>query len=84
MMSGMFSSAFGSDVVKERVDHHAIGATVGYEWTRSIFSVAGYTVTVLRGDVGSSTSNAGFAGAGYRFSNNQPDSRGDPRMHREE
>ncbi|MFA5807273.1 MAG: hypothetical protein WC978_02760 [bacterium] len=67
MMPGTFSSAFGSDVVKERVDHHAIGATIGYEWTRSIFSVAGYTVTVLRGDVGSSTSNAGFAGVGYRF-----------------
>lgn len=67
MMQGTFSSAFGSDVVKERVDRHAIGATIGYEWTRSIFSVAGYTVTVLRGDVGSSTSNAGFAGVGYRF-----------------
>ncbi|HEX9850361.1 hypothetical protein [Candidatus Deferrimicrobium sp.] len=67
MMAGMFSSAFGSDVVKERVDRHAIGATIGYEWTRSIFSVAGYTLTVLRGDVGSSISNAGFAGVGYRF-----------------
>ena len=67
MMPGTFSSAFGSDVVKERVDHHVIGATIGYEWTRSIFSVTGYTVAVLRGDVGSSTSNAGFAGVGYRF-----------------
>ncbi len=66
-MPGMFSSAFGSEVVKERVDHHVIGATIGYEWTRSIFSVAGYTVTVLRGDAGSSISNAGFAGVGYRF-----------------
>ncbi len=67
MTQGMFSSAFRSDVVKERVDRHAIGATIGYEWTRSIFSAVGYTVTVLRGDVGSSTSNAGFAGVGYRF-----------------
>jgi hypothetical protein len=67
LMPGMFSSAFGSDVVKERVDRHAIGASIGYAWTRSIFSVAGYTVTVLRGDVGSSISNAGFAGIGYRF-----------------
>lgn len=67
MTQGMFSSAFGSNVVKERVNRHAIGATIGYEWTRSIFSVAGYTVTVLRGDVGSSISNAGFAGVGYRF-----------------
>lgn len=67
MMQGTFSSAFGSDVVKERVDRHAIGATIGYQWTRSIFSVAGYTVTVLRGDVGTSVSNAGFAGVGYRF-----------------
>lgn len=78
VMPGMFSSAFGSDVVKERVDHHAIGATIGYEWTRSIFSVAGYTVSVLRGDVGSSTSNAGFIGVGYRFGSTtiQPDSLG--------
>lgn len=67
MMPGTFSPAFGTVVVKERVDHHVIGATIGYEWTRSIFSVAGYTVTVLRGDVGSSISNAGFAGVGYRF-----------------
>ncbi|MGE5285247.1 MAG: hypothetical protein ACM3OG_09790 [Actinomycetota bacterium] len=67
MMRGTFSSAFGTEVVKERVDHHAVGATIGYQWTRSIFSVAGYTLTVLRGDVGSSTSNAGFAGVGYRF-----------------
>jgi hypothetical protein len=67
MMQGSFSSAFGSDVVKERVDHHAIGATIGYEWTRSVFSAAGYTVTVLRGDVGSSISNAAFAGVGVRF-----------------
>ena len=67
VMPGMFSSAFGTDVVKERVDRHALGATIGYEWNRSIFSVAGYTVTVLRGDVGSSISNAGFAGVGYRF-----------------
>ena len=67
MMPGRFSSAFGTVVVKERVDRHAVGATIGYEWTRSIFSVVGYTVTVLRGDVGSSISNAGFAGVGYRF-----------------
>jgi len=67
MMPGTFSSAFGGDVVKERVDRHEIGATIGYDWTRSIFSVAGYTVTVFRGDAGSSTSNAGFVGVGYRF-----------------
>jgi hypothetical protein len=67
MMGGMFSSGFGSDVVKERVNRHAIGATIRYEWTRSIYSVAGYTVTDLRGDVGSSISNAGFVGVGYRF-----------------
>ena len=67
MMQGTFSSAFGTVLVKERVDRHTVGATIGYQWTRSIFSVAGYTVTVLRGDVGSSVSNAGFAGVGYRF-----------------
>jgi len=67
MMTGTFSPAFGSNVVKERVDRHEIGATAGYEWSRSIFSVAGYTVTVLRGNTGSSNSNAGYVGVGYRF-----------------
>lgn len=63
----MFSSAFGTEVVRERVDRHAIGVSAAIDWTKSIFSAAGYTYTNRRGDLGSSTSHAGFLGVGYRF-----------------
>ena len=63
----MFSSAFGTEVVRERVDRHAIGVSAGIDWTKSIFSAVGYTFTNRRGDLGSSGSHAGFLGVGYRF-----------------
>jgi hypothetical protein len=63
----MFSSAFGTDVFRDRVDRHAIGVSAGIAWTKSIFSAAGYTYTNRRGDLGSSGSHAGFLGVGYRF-----------------
>ena len=67
MDQGMFSSAFGTEVVKERVNRHAIGLTATYEWSRSIAGVAGYNFSVARGDLGSSNSHSGFVGLGYRF-----------------
>lgn len=63
----MFSSAFGTEVVRERVDRHAIGVSAAIDWSKSIFSAAGYTFTNRRGDLGSSGSHAGFLGVGYRF-----------------
>ncbi len=66
-MHSMFSSAFGTEVIRERVDRHAVGVSAGIEWTKSIFSAAGYTFTSRRGDLGSSGSHAGFLGIGYRF-----------------
>jgi hypothetical protein len=66
-MQPMFSTAFGTEVVRERVDRHAVGVSAGVDWTKSIFSAAGYTFTNRRGDLGSSGSHAGFLGAGYRF-----------------
>jgi len=66
-MQPMFSTAFGTEVVRERVDRNAIGVSVEIDWTKSIFSAAGYTFTDRRGDLGSSTSHAGFLGVGYRF-----------------
>jgi hypothetical protein len=66
-MQSMFSSAFGTEVVRERVDRHVMGVSTGIEWTKSIFSAAGYTFTNRRGDLGSSGSHAGFLGVGYRF-----------------
>jgi hypothetical protein len=66
-MHSMFSSAFGTEVVRERVNRHAIGVSAGIDWTKSVFSAAGYTFTNRRGDLGSSGSHAGFLGVGYRF-----------------
>ncbi len=66
-MHSMFSSAFGTEVVRERVDRHAVGVSAGIDWTKSIFSAAGYTFTNRRGDLGSSESHAGYLGVGYRF-----------------
>jgi hypothetical protein len=66
-MHSMFSSAFGTEVIRERVDRHAVGVSAGIDWTKSIFSAAGYTFTTRRGDLGSSGSHAGFLGIGYRF-----------------
>lgn len=63
----MFSSAFGSELVREKVNRHAIGILAGINWTKSIFSAAGYTYTNRRGDLGSSGSHAGFLGVGHRF-----------------
>ena len=66
-MQPMFSTAFGTEVVRERVDRHAVGVTAGIDWTKSIFSAAGYTFTNRRGDLGSSTSHSVFLGVGFRF-----------------
>lgn len=66
-MSHMFSSAFGSEVFRERVTRHSIGASAEYDWTQALFSTAGYTYTSRQGELGSTSSHYGFAGVGYRF-----------------
>ncbi len=62
-----FSPAFGTDVIRENVDRHALGLNVGYDWTAAFFSSAGYTYTILQGDSGSSNDHAVWASLGYRF-----------------
>lgn len=66
-MSHMFSSAFGSEVFRERVTRHSVGVSAEYDWTQSLFSSAGYTYTARQGESGSTSSHDGFAGIGYRF-----------------
>jgi hypothetical protein len=65
--SQMFSSAFGADVARERVNRHSISASAEYDWTQALFSVASYSYSIRRGDLGDSNSHSGFAGLGYRF-----------------
>jgi hypothetical protein len=62
-----FSQAFGSEVIRENVDRQALGFMIGYDWTRSIFSMAGYTFTSLQGDSGNSSDHSIFVTTGYRF-----------------
>ncbi|HEY3490120.1 MAG TPA: hypothetical protein VGK27_08380 [Candidatus Deferrimicrobiaceae bacterium] len=66
-MPRMFSSAFGSEVVRDRVNRHSVGVSAEYDWTRSIFTAANYTFTTRRGELGSSAAHTGYAGLGYRF-----------------
>jgi hypothetical protein len=62
-----FSPAFGSDVIRENVDRHALGLNVGYDWTAALFSSAGYTYATLQGDSGRSENHAVWISLGYRF-----------------
>ena len=62
-----FSTAFGREIIKEKVDRHSIGISAGIDWTKSLFSLASYAYTTMTGDAGTSVSQAGFIGLGYRF-----------------
>ena len=62
-----FSTTFGNDVVQDKVDQHSFGISAGIDWTRTIFTHASYTFTLMKGDIGSSNSHAGFIAIGYRF-----------------
>jgi hypothetical protein len=66
-MHPMISTVFGAELIRERVDRHAVGVAAGISWTKSIFTAAGYTYSNRRGDLGSSSSHSGFLGIGYRF-----------------
>lgn len=63
----VYSAVFGSDVVKDRVDSHAVELSAGIDWTPSVFSVLGLTWQTIRGDVGTANSLSGTVGVGYRF-----------------
>ena len=62
-----FSDAFDSEVARERVTRHAVGVNIGILLGKSLFSRAGYTFTNMDGDLGTSTSHAGYFGVGHRF-----------------
>lgn len=62
-----YSSTFGTDVIREKVDRHSIGVSAGIDWTKSLFSTFNYTYTAVNGDSGSSSSHSGFISVGFRF-----------------
>ena len=63
----IYSETFGSDVIREEVDQHAIGVSVGIDWNRSLSSHIGYTFATTDGQLGASTAHAGFLDISYRF-----------------
>ena len=63
----MFSGAFGTTVVRERVTRNSIAVNAGIDWTPSIFSVGSYAFTSRDSDLGTATSHSISAGIGYRF-----------------
>lgn len=62
-----YSPAFDALVVKDTVDRHSFNVNVGYDVTKAIYAVSGYTYTRESGDLGSLDNHAVFAGLGYRF-----------------
>ena len=62
-----YSATFGTDVVRESVDRHAISFNMGFDLTESFFSLLNYTFATAEGDLGTSTSHSGFIGIGYQF-----------------
>ncbi len=62
-----YSPAFGTDVIRDKVDQHSFGISAGIDWSKTIFTHASYTFAIIKGDIGSSDSHAGFIGIGYRF-----------------
>jgi hypothetical protein len=63
----VYSTVFGSDVVRDRVDSHAVELSAGIDWSPSLFGVLNLTWQTIRGDVGTADSFSGIAGIGYRF-----------------
>jgi hypothetical protein len=62
-----YSPAFDALVVKDTVDRHSVSINVGYDITKTIYAVSGYTYTSESGDLGSLDNHAAFVGLGYRF-----------------
>jgi len=62
-----FSQSYNADVYSETVDRNAISVNLGYDFTKSLFTLIGYTYTREEGDFDTLTYHAGFIGLGYRF-----------------
>ena len=62
-----YSPAYNALVIKETVDRHSYGINAGYDFTKTLFAVLGYTYTSESGDLGSLDNHSAFIGLGYRF-----------------
>ena len=62
-----YSTVFDEQLIKERVSRHTIGINAGFDFTKSLFSVAGYSYSTAEGDLGTTDIHFISAGLGYRF-----------------
>jgi hypothetical protein len=62
-----YSQAYNADVYSETVDRNAISINAGYDFTKSFFTLLGYTYNREKGDFDTLTYHTGFLGLGYRF-----------------
>lgn len=62
-----FSQSYNADVYSETVDRNALSFNLGYDFTKSLFTLIGYTYTREEGDFDTLNYHTGFIGLGYRF-----------------
>lgn len=63
----IYSTTFNEYVVKETVDRHAVGLSAGYDLTKALSTIVGYTYTTASGDSGTVSYHTVYCGLGYRF-----------------
>jgi len=62
-----FSQVYNADVYSETVDRNAISVNAGYDFTKALFTLLGYSYNREKGDFDTLTYQTGFLGLGYRF-----------------
>lgn len=62
-----YSTSFDEQIIKEKVTRNTVGLTAGYDWSKSLFSVLGYSYSSAEGDLGTADVHFISLGLGYRF-----------------
>jgi hypothetical protein len=62
-----YSTSFEEVIIKEKVTRNMVGLTAGYDWSKTLFSVLGYSYTRSEGDLGTADIHFISLGLGYRF-----------------
>ncbi|PKN35732.1 MAG: hypothetical protein CVU61_02610 [Deltaproteobacteria bacterium HGW-Deltaproteobacteria-19] len=63
----IYSTTFNEYVVKETVDRHSVGLSAGYDLSKALSTIVGYTYTTASGDSGTVSYHTVYCGLGYRF-----------------
>ena len=62
-----YSETFDGEVVREMVNRHMIGVSLGIDWTRALFSQVDYTFILMDGELGNTKIHEPTVSVGYRF-----------------